>query len=423
MKAEKAHPSLPECCTALPALFVAMLLSLPATQALALQALDDDDMSDVSGAGIALLPENFQIAFNDLAYIQAIPTGLPTTGNVADLYWYGLQLTGANNVTSRAGNTSPAINPWGTADNPWLLKVESPSALKYSTSTAATTAVPYPVLNYYAPRALATDQSATAKDGSTPTTPAQIAAAKLDGVYQSVNNGGLKYAFWGDVVVRTAAAGCAANPTSCTEISRMRSQSIWNDFTLNGSRFSIFQNTYDNSFGLSWINRINSKNTSVMRFSVNQSSGTTSELSQGLPVPATAAPGFTNSEGLYITDMDINMIVGVQHYQPVILDNASNTNDPATTWDETKNFSIELVRIPNSPSIYGNFYRDYSGSASDLAKLCTNSTLDCTGATHSQIGMGNVKFVDPSNVTTANLGSTLIEGLMIQHLKITTTGI
>lgn len=417
-----------------------ILLAVSSSFACALDTISDEDLGSVTGEGIAFLPENFQVAFNDLAYIQAIPTSLPiSSNNVADLYWYGVQFTGANsagaytgNVTSRAGYTTATTNPWGSADNPWLLKVESPVALKYSTSTSATTAVAYPVFNYYAPRALAADQFVGGTAG--------------DGQYQSINNGGLKYSFWGDVIVRDrTTTGCASNPTTCAEVSRMQSQSIWNDFTMNGSRFSIFQNTYDSSFGLSWINRLNSSTTSVMRFSV-------AETTQAVGTPATAAPVFSNSEGLFITDMDINMIVGVQHYQPVTLNNAADVNDAATPWDETRNLAIEVVRIPNSPSIYGAFYRDYGSTApAELEKMCTNATLDCSKATHGQLRMGNVTFKDPGGATSwaytrppnlpsgpkdnlvydnggadtanGNIGSLMIDGLMIQHLKITTTGI
>jgi len=248
------------------------------------------------------------------------------------------------------------------------------------------------------------------------------------------------------VIVRDRnTSGCASNPTTCAEVSRMQSQSIWNDFTMNGSRFSIFQNTYDQSFGLSWINRLNSASTGVMRFSV-------AETTQAVGTPATAAPVFSDSEGLFITDMDINMIVGVQHYQPLTLDNAANVDNVATPSDETRNLSIELVRIPNTPSVYGAFYRNYASStAPELAKMCTNATLDCTAATHGQLRMGNVTFKDPGGATSwaytrppnlpsgpkdnlvydnggadtanGNIGSLMIDGLMIQHLKITTTGI
>lgn len=269
------------CCLATAIVLFAAVHSMTAH---ALEALDESGMADINGQGIAILPENFQIAFNDLAYIQAIPRGTPTSAsnNIADLYWYGLQLTGANNVTSRAG---ALISSWGTASNPWLLKVESPTSYLYSDTLAA-----YPVLNYYAPAVLASDISG------------------------GVNNGGIKYSFWGDLITRDkSTAGCISNPVTCTELARMESQSIWNDFTLNGSRFSIFQSTNDQSFGLSWVNRINSKSTGVMRFSVAESTAATG-------APATTVPVFTNNEGLFITDLDINMIVGVQHFQPVTLE-------------------------------------------------------------------------------------------------------
>ncbi len=356
-----------------------------APQVQALEMLDDESLGQSTGAGVALLPENFKIVFDDTAYIRTLPsTTAPIFGKKAELVWYGLALAGDDgNVSDRVGN---AITSWGTADNPWVLKAETLSRINYSGVTTG-----LPMLSLYAPE-------------------------------YALNEGGLKYGFWSDLVVRDSANAF---------VSRFQSQSIWNNVTLNGSRFSIFQSSVDyttsahttvagttnGSFGVAWLNRINSAPTGVFRFSVAESSQpcisdpTDCSRSTSSTV-STAAPTFNNVEGMYANDFDINMIVGNLHYQPLIM---------GSTGDGSQNFQVELVRIPNTPSVYNEFYRDYS-DASQAYKMCTNTTLDCSRATHSELSIGKVEFKSPTG-TTVDLGSAKFDGLMIQHLKIRTLGL
>ena len=220
-------------------------------------------------------------------------------------------------------------------------------------------------------------------------------------------------------------------------LSRMQAQSVWNDVTLNGSRFSIFQSTVDyddsthqdtplhpavatnnGSFGIAWLNRINSSPTGVFRFSVAEtaqpdcvltpsacSNSTTDTIS-------TAAPTFNTVEGFYATDFDMNVVVGNLHYQPLIMGSAG---------DGSENFQIELVRIPNNPDVYNQFYRDYNDASQDY-KMCTGAKVDCSQATHGELSIGKVEFKSPTGVT-VDLGSAKYEGLMIQHLKLRTLGL
>ncbi|RZU46892.1 hypothetical protein EV700_1277 [Fluviicoccus keumensis] len=336
-----------------------------------LQPIAEEGMGDVTGAGIIYLPENFQIEFDDLAYVKTLVSSTaPSFGKKAELIWYGLKLGGANgSVSTTSGSVIPS---WGTANNPWLLKVETMTKTGYSGGSTA-----LPVLNYYAPT-------------------------------YTPGEGGLKYGFWGDIVVRDNSTGLVVTD------GKFQSQNVWNDFTLNGSRISLFQNTYDQSFGMVWLNRINSSATGKYRFSVAESTQPAGALGNSTNAVATAVPTFSASEGFYITDMDINMVVGNLHYQPVIMGAADTT---------TQNFQVEVVRIPNVASIYNQFYRDYSSSsATELAKMCTNTTADCTSATHSQINFGKVEFKSPTGAT-VDLGSAKIDGLMIQHMKIKTLGL
>ena len=239
----------------------------------------------------------------------------------------------------------------------------------------------------------------------------------------ALNDGGLKYAFWSDLVIRN---------TSDVLVARMQTQSIWNDVSLNGSRFSIFQTTVDydtsahtsvaatnnGSFGIAWLNRINSSSTGVFRFSAaetNQpdcgvtplacSNSTTNTVS-------TAAPTFNSVEGMYATDFDMNVVVGNLHYQPMIM---------GSVGDGSQNFQVEVVRIPNTAAVYNEFYRDYNDPA-QAYKMCTGTTVDCSRATHSELSIGKVEFKNRLG-TTVDLGSAKYEGMMIQHLKLRTLGL
>lgn len=335
-----------------------------------LEQLSEEGLSQTTGEGIAYLPENIKIVFDDTAYIRTLPStttpAFPTSGRKPELVWYGLALTAADgNVSGRVGN---AITSWGTANNPWILKVETLSKVQYNGVTAGV-----PILSYYAPT-------------------------------YTLNEGGLKYAFWSDLVVRDSSNNILTG-------GRMQTQSVWNDVTLNGSRYSIFQNTYDQSFGVAWLNRINSKTTGQFRFSAAESNQPAGAASTTNTV-STAAPTFQSAEGMYVTDFDINMIVGNLHYQPMIM-GASDTT--------TQNFQIELVRIPNNPAVYNEFYRDYSDPSQDY-KACDGTKVDCSLATHGQLSIGKLEFKNALG-TSVDLGSAKYDGLMVQHLKIRTLGL
>lgn len=369
------------------------LLSISQVQALEL--LEDELLSEEIGGAIAFLPENFKIVSDDTAYVRTLPSAtapafpVPAAPNVlsekAELLWYGIALAGNDgNTSDRVGN---AITSWGTANNPWILKVESISKIRYDGVTAAV-----PIMSYYAPT-------------------------------YALNDGELKYAFWSDLVIR--------DRTTDTINGRFQTQSVWNGVSLNGSRFSMFQTTVDytnslhtavagttaGSLGVAWLNRINSSSTGAFRFSAAETSQPAGANLTGVAAInsiSTAAPTFNTVEGFYANDFDMNMVVGNLHYQPMII---------GSTGDGTQNFQVEVTRIPNTPAVYNAFYRDYSNnSAAELAKMCTSTTIDCSAATHSELRIGKVEFKSPTGAT-LDMGSGIYEGMMIQHLKIRTLGL
>ena len=159
---------------------------------------------------------------------------------------------------------------------------------------------------------------------------------------------------------------------------------------------------------MTFLNRINSASTGVYHFGVAQTLGSTPNAAG----PRSVAATFNPNEGAFFTDLDINLPIGNLHYQPLIFGG-----------DRSGNFTIELVRIPDVAAIYNAAYRDYSLSTpAQLAKMCTNVTVDCSTATHGQISIGNVTFKDVSG-TAVDLGSASMDGILIQHLKIKTLGL
>lgn len=417
---------------------IAILLMASSPAWAALEPIDDDEaLGAISGTGLAILPQNTRIVFDPAAYLRSLPRGAPAPGSgvaggagrATDLFWYGIAFTGADgNANNRAG--AGAITSWGAESNPWVLLATSPSHLLYDGSTAN-----YPVLQYRAP--------------------AYTAAA--DFTSAAVMN--LKYAFFGDIAVCGAGTPAYGSTAACGGLpvaGRLQSISVWDGFALHGSRYSIFQSTVDygkymgnaaveflpvtgtgaqsdGSFGAVWLNRINSSSTGVLRFGVGGSNGTAA-------LPETVALTFNASEGVWMTDLDINMPVGHLHYQPLIFDN-----------DASGNLVIELVRIPNNVNVYNYAYRNYglagvdpaalntatpgnpapqTGADSTIAKMCTNATLDCTDATHGEARIADLEYRDNAGaVIVGSRGlagtpaSVAVEGVFLQHLKIRTLGL
>ncbi|MDP2226138.1 MAG: hypothetical protein Q8J78_01500 [Moraxellaceae bacterium] len=421
-------------------LSLALALTAAAGAASAMTEIEESELGDFTGEGVALLPENFRVVFDPTAYIRQMPRGAPAAGsgvaggfgNSVDLFWYGFAFSGANgDKNQRVSPTS--ISSWGTASNPWVFLATTPTFFKYNGLNEG-----HPILQYRAPAYRAAADFASA----------------------SVMN--LKYAFFGDIAICAAGTPTYGSTALCGGLAggfgpssalvnanaRLQSISVWDGLSFHGSQYSIFQSTVDygkymgnagveylpvasggavvddvGTFGAVWLNRLNSAPTGVLRFGVGGSNGTAN-------LPETADLTFNANEGVWVTDLDINMPVGHAHYQPLIFDS-----------DAAGNLVIQLVRIPNQANVYGYAYCNYGannggacathgvglGSAS---KLCTNSTIDCTHATHGEVRMGRMEFRNSGGTTVVGSrgavgtpGSVAIEGIFFQNLKITTLGL
>ena len=494
---------------------LASLVGLCVNQSVfALQEISDEGLSQTIGEGIAQLPENTYMIFQgekatttqadlfnrqlDTGYINYLPIGplsltaadTNNNGSIdsgdravgkADLFLYGLAISAsnpnrANNHNERVGlsndgNSINAIRSWGTASNPWIFKAATANNVPDFAGGNGT--ITY--LNFEAPL----------YDTTTPTTPATGADAY-----------NLKLALWADAFVRDQSKvegdinqfnlGENFGQTVTGRANRLRLQVVWNGFGVNGSNLQVFQTLkgatnangmssfYNNTLGLSGILRFNSgtgttaSDSKVLRLSTRECgsgnpNGCTTGTAQGLLASpaiagsgATTAPNFSPNEGVFIYNLNTNLVLG-SLYQPLVLRS------------DGKNFSLELARIPNKASIYTKIYTRYAGDSgdsgvtyygstcnvfvcgtsalagyqggsptSDYSALASNATLP----THSSISIGSVtqgannlliadksasavgiSFGKSGTSGAVNMGSAVIDGLLIQHLKITATGL
>ncbi|MGN5755326.1 hypothetical protein ACNQO8_11765 [Acinetobacter calcoaceticus] len=285
----------------------------------ALEELSDAGLSETTGEGIAILPQNTFMVFRgagpnesvnqiitdrskDTGYINYVPVGplsvaaADTSGNgsvgpedravgKADIFLYGLALSKSDgDANSRIANTSAAaaISSWGTGANPWIFKVKTATNVP-NFSTTDSSLYPVTYLSLEAP----------------------LYQPTVDGV-EGADAYNLKLGLWADAFVRNPnvlattngslaqfqygnSNGLIGTSIDTTRANRLRLQGILNGFSLNGSQISMFQTLggatssggmspfYNNTLGMSGLVRLNtgdSKNTSIVTENVTSQTQT-----------------------------------------------------------------------------------------------------------------------------------------------------
>ena len=356
----------------------------------------------------------------------------------ADVFIYGLALSKSDDsLSTRYSNQGFS---WGSADNPWLFRAGTESVKQFKDA---------------------------AKDVGYIALEAPLAKIAPD---ESDNN--IKLGFWSDIFARELNSSNVVDPITGGPISgldtnyRLRTQFVANGLSLNGSQVRLFQTLesdnkdYNQTLGMASIVRLNTNdrpetlsssdsnlNSKGIRLST---AAKTDALDGNVPTPAlngSAAPIFHDSEGLYLYSPNINLVLG-NMYQPFVVGSEGN------------NIILEVTRIPNIPAIYNQIYQNYGGGLgeSDLkGSTCNvyscgtpikNNASDATvlyqgrNATHSSISIGTTERIPGTNLLRAkdgpnstgvvfkstdgiskNFGSAVIDGVLIQHLKIRTTGL
>ena len=387
----------------------------------------------------------FALAAVDTHTKQQIRTTVNAATNMdnrktkADMFIYGLALSKSDNdLNSRFSNQG--FN-WGSADNPWLIHAGTQKNARQFTTTAKDVgyiAIEAPLM---------------------PITPTE-------------NDNNIKLGLWMDIFARDFNSSNAVDPITGGPVGgldvneRLRLQVVANGLSLHGSQVRLFQTlpssdiNYSETLGMASLIRLNTNdNPSTLTRSssdlnakgIRISTAALDNNSDGVgATPAlngSTAPIFNPDEGLYLYSPNINLVLG-NMYQPFIVGSEDN------------NIILEVTRIPNISSIYNEIYQNYGGDlgTSDLkGSTCNvyqcgtpikNHSTDAAAnyqgrnATHSSISIGSVQHVPSTNRLRAietpsatgimfkntagdavNLGSAVIDGVLIQHLKIKTTGL
>jgi hypothetical protein len=310
----------------------------------ALEALEDDMMSEATGEGIAFLPENFSMVMRgadntvdagtgfvldtdvttnrakDTGYVRFIPVG-PLTSEAqdtnkdlvinasdlpvgkADIFVYGTAISQSNknygvarDNTDWNGRFGRNIDTWGTSANPWVLKLLTQSN----------------VPDFNAP----TPTSTSSADVSYFTLEAPLYNTNIGTLplaEQSAYN--LKFAYWLDAFVRdpNVVENMTATGTQfdvgvvggVARANRLRLQTVWDGVSLNGSEVRLFQTLggaatgvngmsdfYNNTLGIAGVLRFNGGDSTGLRATVSTASS--SRTSTGFVMDAAYGGGSTS---------------------------------------------------------------------------------------------------------------------------------
>ena len=344
----------------------------------AMQALSDDEMEDVSGAGIAVALENFRYMMAPTSYMEQVgvtpPDACTGSGNVAsnincwrrgDLRWYGINLSGAtgagghwNEAACDAGASGldcprggPIID-FSPFDNPYIMRSWSPVGM--------------------------------AHDGTLINTDPENPTKTIYEYLAPTNQPDYTLSFWGEIEVG-ATRNPALQPLSAgSGIDLLKSQTIIRG-NAAGSIFRLFKYTesganpeYGETFAMFYHSRLRGD----FRFSVAQATNTLDAIGQ--------APQFAAREGLHFYGVDAFLPIGQLYYQALVLD-AEGTNG---------DFSLSLTRIPgNNPTVYGRYYGMNGGDTLgyetarrallNLDQPCGNSDCENYRLSHGHIRYGD----------------------------------
>lgn len=373
------------------------------------------------------------------AQAAAINSSARSLRTKADVFIYGLALSKSDgSLSTRYSNQG--FN-WGTASNPWLFRAGTENVRQFRDKAEN--------LGYLA---LEAPLANTALED-----PANIENTSFN----------IKLGFWSDIFSRELNSSREVNPITGAPISgldkeyRLRTQFIANGLSLNGSQVRMFQTlesdnkNYNQTFGMASLLRLNTndnpadlsiRQTDLDRKGIRIGTATLDDLDSEVATPAmkrgSLAPIFHDTEGLYLYSPNINLVLG-NMYQPFIVGSEGN------------NIILEVTRIPKVASIYNQIYQNYGDGlgTSDLKGSTCNvnscgTAIDIKGtsyqgrnATHSSIAIGTTERLsnnmlrakDGADATGVvfkgvdgsikNLGSVAIDGVLIQHLKIRTTGL
>ena len=410
-------------------------LTLGASQVMALQEMSDDSMSEIQGAGLAFAMDDFSFRFAPTSYIEL--TGTQAQGadwERGDARYYGLSITNGEQIAGMDWHGS-GCGSGGAFGNDYLA---CPMGTDNGGGIGAFASIydPY-VLRAYKYEGYDYSGAYLSTPANMPTVMELIGPSDTDR---------WRWSFWGELEVdrlnNNPADGALNNSYNVGGADFLQSQTIIHGkpVTADGrpARLRLMRTTGmdsalypwadSNTFGITYERAISGD----FRFSVRQQADSEDRLHW--------VPNFEDNEGMYFKNVDAYLPLGQLHYQALTL-------DAVRSGSERGNFVIELTRIPNIAAVYEDFYCEgpcdiVNGEIQNPNKDTRGyvrwgdfTRFDNPGATEgfavpgAQSTDNGIYFVSggtgsgtvtPDTVT--NLGISRIEGMRINHMKITTLG-
>lgn len=304
----------------------------------ALVALDDADMSSVSGAGVNFVWEDFRWLTKPTSYFEQAGTGVDpaTVWKRGDLRWYGLSVSGigagydwtesggtmkgcagqgANGLGCPIGNL---ISRFAAHDNPYVVRVMDYAGDGLSVAQIGTGSQTNGVVTF--------DGNTTASH----TVWEQLAPTDQD--YY-------RFSFWGEIEA-------GKDPIAGTNQGLLKTQTMIQGSAAN-SAIHLFQFTEpgNQTLGILYHSHLQGD----FRFSAQQQAGFDSD---GVGVPV----AFDPDEGMHFRNVEAYIPLGQLFYQALVI--------TVPDGDRSGNFIMEVPTIPDEVNVYTRFY-SLAGANSD----------------------------------------------------------
>lgn len=304
------------------ALFLLAILLRSSPGGAALVALEDEALSESTGEGIAVVLEDFRFQMKNTGYVEQIGR-TPAAGSGfqrGDMRWYGLTISSATaaglgwtgescgHLLCPLANAGALVAPF---DNPFMMRVFNKTGYDFQNNSVSKT-----VLEWIGP---------TASDA-------------------------YRWSFWGELEV-------GKDGTSNTGLLQSQTMIVGKPVAnATGSLLRLFQNqdNNDRTLGLNFHSRLSGD----FRFSLAQTSSSPGTLGN-VPLFANGTTA-DNAPGLKFRNVAAYLPLGQLFYQSLIL---NDTRSDTTAGDG--NFVIELTLLPNQTNAYTDFYSTPGANCTD----------------------------------------------------------
>lgn len=444
------------------AAFLLPLLLVP-SWATAMMELDDAQMGEVTGAGLAFVFDDFSMRMAPTSFIE-LTGSAPTTSahgygwRRGDARYYGLSMTSGSTLGTdwySSAASGAGCSTGGTLHSNLSCALGVGSG-DYGIDAMASVYDPF-VLRVFEYEGYNYAGGWLTDPAGGGTSVGQL-ATHMPTVMEfrgPANSDEWRWAFWGELEIdrlnnNGADGACNKSASGCINgADFLQSQTIilgkpiaegkiWNrgDDTYTdrpeGPRRAVQRwmhstNAADPTFGVTYDSALSGD----FRFSVRQNSNSPDQLHY--------VPDFQDTEGMYFRNVDAFFPLGTLHYQALTFSGVSEYDENGNRLAQpvqNGNFAIELTRIPNVPEVYNHFYCGATPESPGCALNSQGAIATPNPDTHGYVRWGDwtnmpgptstdngIYFIGgPDAATATNIGVARIEGMLIQHMKLTSLG-